>query len=202
MRLSEPLERHINANGRHYRADLDFRNVLAFLDILARRDILPEARCYLALKQIIRRPPKNDRKCAALIAAADRLLFRDERKRLDAGQRITDFEKDADYIKAAFLQAYGINLWRDRLHWQEFTALLGALPAGSKYMDILGIRARPLPEANKYNVKERESLIRAKAEYALELSDDEIKRSFAAGAFAMAESLKAYAAAKRGEGNG
>lgn len=203
MRLAEPLVRHIEANGRRYRVNLDFRRVLAFLDILARRDILPEARCYLAMKQIIRRPPKNDRKCAALITEMNRVLFRDDRKhRGAAGPRITDFEKDADYIKAAFLQAYGINLWRDRLHWQEFTALLGALPSGSKYTDILGIRARPLPDANKYNHKERENLIRAKAEFALELSADEAKRSFAAGALAMANSLKAYAAAKRGEENG
>ena len=200
MRLTETLPRTVTANGRHYRVDLDFRRVFAMLAAMRRDDLLPAARVYTALRCVMRRPPKNDARCLAVFAALCGVLFGERGKKPDTdGPKLTDFEQDADLIRAAFLQAYGINLWRDKLHWLEFTALLGALPSGSRYADILGIRARPMPEATKYNAKEREQLAMAKAACALDMTDEERAASYAAGLRAMSESMRAYALKAGGE---
>lgn len=168
MKLFERLPDTVTANGKTYRVNLDFRNVLRMIDALGRNDLLPGAREYVALKCVMKRPPKDT---GPLMAALRAVLF-PAAKKAD-GKKLTDFVQDADLIRAAFLQAYGINLWRDRLHWLEFIGLLSSLPDGSRYADILNIRARPIPKPTKYNAEERERLMRAKAEFAVEMTENE-----------------------------
>jgi hypothetical protein len=194
MKLHERLPEHVEVNGRRYRLDLDFRNVLRMMDTLGRDDLLPGAREYLALRCIMRKPPKRT---GPVLGAVRELLF-PERK--GDGQRLTSFEQDAGLIRAAFRQAYGIDLYRDRLHWIEFTELLSALPDGSRYSEVLGIRARPMPTPTKYNQQEREWLARAKAAYALELDEKERAKAYEQGVKALFAGLIAWAD-KGGETN-
>jgi hypothetical protein len=188
MKLYERLPDRVEVGGHKYRVDLDFRNVLRMMEVMGRDDLIPEARDWLALRCIMRRPPKKPRE---LLAAVRALLF-PARKGGD-GQRLTSFEQDADLIRAAFRQAYGIDLYRDRLHWLEFTALLSALPDGSRYSDVLGIRARPMPAATKYNQQEREWLAKAKAAVALEMDDKERAKAYEQGVKALFAGLVAWA---------
>ena len=74
-----------------------------------------------------------------------------------------------------------------------FTALLSGLPEGNRYTEIVGIRARPMPEANKWNAKEREWLAMAKAQYAIQMTDKEREASYQAGLHQMTLSLLSYA---------
>jgi hypothetical protein len=189
MMLHEKLPDSVTVNGRRYRLDLDFRNVLRMMDVMDRKDLLPGARAYVALKCVMKRPPKD---AAPVLAAVNALLF-PARKKSEKREKLTDLKQDADLIRAAFLQSYGVNLWRDRLHWFEFSGLLACIPGGSRYADIIGIRARPMPEATKYNAKEREWLMKAKAEYAVEMTAEEQERSYQEGLHNMAMSLLAIA---------
>lgn len=171
------------------------------METLGRDDLIPEARDWLALRCIMRRPPKHP---GPLLLAARALLF-PARKGGDDGRRLTSFEQDADLIRAAFRQAYGIDLYRDRLHWLEFSALLAALPEGSRYSDVLGIRARPMPAATKYNQQEREWLAKAKAAVALELDDKQRAQAYEQGVKALFAGLVAWAERapeQRGEDHG
>lgn len=190
MKLQERLPESIKVNGRRYKLDLDFRNVLRMMDILARNDLIPAARDWLALKCVVKRPPKH---YEALMDELRQLLFPAHKKTETDGKKLTSFEQDADLIRAAFRQAYGIDLYRDRLHWLEFSALLSALPEGSRYSEVLGIRARPMPAATKYNQAEREWLAKAKAACALEMSDDERERAYAEGVKSIFAGLLAWA---------
>ena len=173
MKLAERLPEHITVGRRHYRVDLDFRNVLRMMDVMEDETLLPSARNWRALRCVMRRPPRDTAKA---MEAVRRICFADTHK--GGGQRLTSFDQDADLIRAAFRQVYGIDLWRERLHWVEFSALLAALPDGSRYADILGIRARPMPKATKYNAEEREWLAKAKASCALRMSDKEQARAY------------------------
>lgn len=195
MKLHERLPDRVKVGRRTYRIDADFRNVLAMLDELRRDDLLPGARAYRALRCVMRHPPRD---ANAALAAVRAVLFPDSSESGE-GPKLTDFEQDADVIRAAFLQAYHINLWRDRLHWIEFRALLNALPDGSRYSEILSIRARPMPEATKFNAKEREWLIKAKAHYAVHMTERERETSYARGLHTMAMGLREMA--KRGGKN-
>lgn len=173
MKLHERLPDSVTAGGKTYRVDLDYRNVLRMIDVLGREEMLPSARDYVALKCVMKRPPKN---AGPVLAALRDVLFSADSE--PAEQKLTDFEQDADLIRAAFLQAFGINLWRDKVHWLEFTGLLGALPEGSRYADILGIRARPMPKPTKYNAEERAWLAKAKLKHAVRMTEREAQNKY------------------------
>ena len=185
MRLANELPSGVYVGRRFYRCDFDFRNVLRLMETLGRDDLLPEARDYLALKCIMRKP----KRVRETLTEVKRILFR--AKPQESGPKITDFDQDADYIRAAFWQTYGIDLWNVKLHWLQFSALLGGLPEGSRYMDILGIRARPMPEPTQYNAKERIALAKAKATYALKMTEEEEQEQLQKSLVLVAESLKA-----------
>lgn len=196
MRLQDALPRGVTVRGRFYRMDLDFRNVLRMMDVLAKEHLLPEAKAYLALRCVMKRPPRNT---LEVLAELRGLLFPQKAKKSEIQKKITDFEQDADLIRAAFLQTYGINLYRDPLHWFEFSSLLAGLPEGSRYSEILGIRARPMPAPNKVNQQERQWLAQAKAAYALQMTDQEREKSYQSSMRRTTASL--IALAKRGEKN-
>ena len=167
MKLYEMLPDGVTVDGKFYKMDFSFRNVFRMIDVLDRGDLLPEAKEYNALRCLCKKP----RNVHKVLAEVKRVLFPATRK--TDGQKITDFAQDAGLIRAAFRQAYGIDLYRDNLHWIEFTELLNAIPEGSRYAEIVGIRARPIPAPNKWNQKEREWLIRAKQDVAIEMTDKE-----------------------------
>lgn len=196
MKLQDKLPRGVTVGGKFYKLNLDFRNVLRMMDVLARDDLLPAARDYLALKCVTKRPKKP----AETLIAIRGILFPDTKKSADKG-KITDFAQDADLIRAAFLQVYGINLYRDKLHWLEFSSLLAGLPEGNRYSEVLGIRARPMPAPTKYNAEERRWLAQAKADLALRLTDKEREASLEKSLRNVAISLLALAG-KGGDGNG
>lgn len=62
------------------------------------------------------------------------------------------FEQDADYIYAAFLSCYGIDLTDSDMHWWKFRALFRALPQECELVKIMGYRTADLkgmPKAQK-----------------------------------------------------
>lgn len=177
MRINDRIPTHIEAGGRRYRIDTDFRNVIRMNEIMARVDLTDEARDWLALRCMMRHPPRRrDRQIEALKALRE-MLFSTKRGGVDE-KKITDIEQDAELIFAAFLQEYGVNLWRDQLSWFEFTALLAGIAEGTRYSDVLTIRARPMPKPTKWNVEERAWLAKAKAAHALELTDEEMAENY------------------------
>lgn len=165
MKLYEQLPNHIKFGGRKIRLNLDFRNVLRMIDILVQDDLTDEAREWLAMRCVCRHPVRG------MLPAVKKLLFPgkvDKNK-----ERIMDFAQDADLIRAAFQQAYGIDLFREKMHWFRFSCLLACIPEGTRYSDVLGIRAKPIPEATKYNSEEINWLIQAKSKVRLEISEKE-----------------------------
>lgn len=172
MKLQDRLPEGVTVDGKFYRLDFDFRNVLRMMDELDRDDVMPQARSYNALKCLTNRP-KNVEK---VLQAVKGLLF--EQKPKKDAKKVTDFVQDAGMIRAAFRQAYGIDLYRDKLHWLEFSELLNAIPEGSRYTEVIGIRARPMPAATKWNAEERQWLLKAKADVALHLSEKEQAKQY------------------------
>jgi hypothetical protein len=172
MKLQDTLPNGVTVDGKFYKLDFDFRNVLRMMDELGRDDVMPEAREYNAIKCLTKRP-KNVSK----VMDAVRVALFEKPPRADA-QKVTDFVQDAGLIRAAFRQVYGIDLYRDRLHWIEFTELLNAIPEGSRYAEVVGIRARPLPPATKWNADERKWLMKAKQDVAIHLSDEEQAKKY------------------------
>ena len=57
-----------------------------------------------------------------------------------------DYHCDAPYIVAAFQQAYGIDLTREKIHWWRFKALFAALPEDTLMAKIMGWRTMDLSD--------------------------------------------------------
>lgn len=55
------------------------------------------------------------------------------------------YEHDAGYIYAAFVEAYGIDLTENRLHWWQFRALFLGLPETVQFSKIMGYRMMEIP---------------------------------------------------------
>ena len=172
MKLHERLPDRVKVGRKHYRLDLDFRNVLRMMEILQRDDLMPKAREYLALKCIMKRP----RDTGAVLAAVKGLLFEETPSKDE--KKVTSFEQDAGLIRAAFRQAYGIDLYTEKLHWFAFSELLRNIPDGSRYAEVIGIRVRPMPKATKWNAEERQWLLKAKADVALHLTEAEQAKKY------------------------
>lgn len=183
MKLYEKYPDSVTVGGKRIRLDLDFRNVLRMMDILAEDDLMADARDYLAMKCICRHPRKGMKK------EVMKLLFTEGADH----ERITDFDQDADMIRAAFLQAYRIDLNTRKMHWFEFSGLLSCLPEGSMYTQVLSIRARPIPAADKYNAAEREWLMKAKALYAIRMTEKEQQTQYSRDVQKIGEFLLAFA---------
>ena len=175
MKLFESLPKGITVGKRFFKCDFDFRNVLRMLEIMQREDIYITARDYLCVKCLISRRMTLKTASEAYKVLCNTLF----EKRPETGEkRLTSFEQDAPLIRAAFWQVYGINLFKEKLSWFEFTELLQGLPEGNRYEEVIGIRARPLPAPTKYNQKEREWLLQAKQSVALHLTDKEQAKKY------------------------
>lgn len=121
-------------------------------------------------------------------------------KKTLSSQKLFDFEQDSELIYSSFLQCYNMDLRRKnmKLHWWNFISLFNGLSEDTKMMQVISIRARPLPKPTKYNIEERQNLMRLKSLYRLEISEEERKAQFQEGLAKMALSLTKIA--KKGEG--
>ena len=171
MKLQEGLPTSVMVGRRWYKLDLDFRNVLRMMDVLRDEGLTPEAQEYLAARCVTKHPGRG------VLDAVKTLLFGQETQE-QTHKRVTSFEQDAGLIRAAFWQAYGIDLYTARLHWLQFMELLQGLPEDTQYMNIVSIRARPMPPPTKYNREEREWLRKAKAHHAIRITDKEAESDY------------------------
>ena len=192
MKLQDRLPDGVTVGGRFYRLDFDFRNVLKMMEIMARDDLMPDAREYIALKCLTRHP----RNVSKVLAAVRALLF--EKPPKTDSKKATDFVQDAGLIRAAFRQEYGVDLYREKLHWIEFRELLNAIPEGNRYSEVIGIRVRPIPSPTKWNGEERAWLIKAKADVALDMSEEEREDKYQRDVAGIAAALLAWAGEKNG----
>lgn len=196
MKLQDRLPDGVTVDGKFYKMDFSFRNVLRMIEVLDDNNLMPGARAYNALHCLCKRP-KNVFK---VLEAVKGILFTAPRKK--DGQRVTDWVQDAGLIRAAFRQAYGIDLYRDKLHWIEFQELLNAIPEGNRYSEVVGIRARPIPAATKWNAHEREWLMKAKADVALEMDEAERMKRYQQDVANIASVLMGMARKKEVNENG
>ena len=159
----ERLPGAIEYQGKNYALDLSYAAVFVAADVLDDTRMDPRTRVAVALDILVKDPhPVDD----GLLEAVTGLL-REDRPKPD-GPKTMDIEQDWSYICAAFMQAYGIDLYADKkMHILKFRALLQAIPKSTKLAEIIGIRAAKIPAPNKYNREQIAELTRLKTLYAL-----------------------------------
>lgn len=165
MSLYQAPPETICVNGREYPIDTDFRVWVEFQSILTGDGKDQEKAGRLAgFMARLGFPPTNE----ALDAMLEFYTAESKEKNV-AAQRMRpmafDFQQDSEYIYAAFMGAYHIDLTTAHLHWWTFKALFKALPEDCELCKIMRYRTVDLKDVPK---EQRRFYQEQKARYSLE----------------------------------
>ena len=162
MTLYDKLPQTVTSGGKSYRLRPAWPNVLAALDLADDPGLSEYKQVEGALGLLVASPHPVS---AELLKDAVQAI---NPRSQSSGEKVIDLRQDWQYIYAAFVQAYNIDLFDRRdLHWMQFVALLKSLPKNTRISEIASIRSMDMPELTKHNGKYRAELARLKAEYAL-----------------------------------
>lgn len=164
--LTEIAPRSVEIEGQIYEIDADFRNFIRFEQLMFDPDIRDEHRGVLALNLFYPEIPQDFSRAFEQII---RLYSAGQTEKKSSGggkqKRIYSFEHDADYIFAAFLADYQIDLQEiDFLHWWKFRALFAGLKPDNLICKIMEYRAADL---SKLKGEEKKFYQKMQREYAL-----------------------------------
>lgn len=189
LSLAWEIEDVVEFNNKEYALNLEFSNVLRWYEAYYKDDNSQQEKVILTFQMIY---SLTEEEIVALeyevlehlyVSALKLILdVGDEpisaKEEMEPQRQLTsyepttkyfDFVEDAEYIFASFLYDYNINLIETRrqgkLHWNEFTALLGSLSEESKLRRVIAIRKMKIPD--KASTEERNEILEAKKAVAL-----------------------------------
>ena len=171
--LLDYLPETVKVDGIEYAISCDFRTGIIFEKILNDKELNNQEIVKTALELYYVDDMPSD-----IEDALDAILYfyscGNRKKSTGAGTksnsinqpRIYDFDHDADYIFAAFLTQYGIDLNEiEYMHWWKFQALFKSLESHNKIVEIMGYRATDLGSIK--DKKERSRIAKLKVLYAI-----------------------------------
>ena len=174
--LIDRLPDAVEISGVDYRINTGFRTAVLFELMMQDDFFYPAEKQDMALKLFF--PVCPDDVNAAMRAiiwfyeGGDRKKnSRELRKRRGNHRLIYSYDHDDQYIYAAFLQQYGIDLTSAKLHWWQFRALFLALDDTCKFCKIMHYRAMTIDP--KLSKEEQRFYRDMKEIYALPIDDDE-----------------------------
>lgn len=196
MKLYFDLPYELHYKGVKLKLTPFFNNVLYCLEVTKNKELEDEEiidNCFCALVDTNKRYSYKEK--LDIIKKVFELINEEKKNKNTSNKKTFDFIQDSQMIYAGFYQAYKIDLFeqRNKLHWWKFISLFQGLPKETRIMEIIDIRSRPLPKPTKYNGEKRAELIRLKALYSLEMTEEERERQFASGLNSMFDKLKSIA---------
>nr|WP_301907079.1 bacteriophage Gp15 family protein [uncultured Anaerostipes sp.] len=166
--LTDRLPGSVLVADREYRINTDFRVSVLFEEMIQDKNITEEQQLFI--EELMNIPEfEGDHEKARLLAkynsglalyypvipedlegAISQMLWfyqcgkTEEQKQSGKGKKqsqIYSFTHDADYIYAAFMEQYGIDLNAVELHWWKFSAMFAGLKEDCLISKIMGYRA-------------------------------------------------------------
>ncbi|EAD2410181.1 Gp15 family bacteriophage protein [Listeria monocytogenes] len=187
--LSQPLIDTIEFEGKSYKLDLAFDNVLLVFELLEddlNIIIQIENVLLLLFGEDFDFYDNLEKSIKLYQEVMENVIVKNSNaniKRDLAGNPMPEPEQkkyyslteDAEYIYASFLYDYNIDLFdvQGELHWDKFNALLISLSENSKFKQVVSIRQRK-PDKNMTSEQKRELKEMQKA-YALSKNQDELE---------------------------
>ena len=142
----------VNFRGGGYRTVPEYRRVVLATALLSDERVSPDRRVLKSLKLLLSGTSfframmlSKDGRRGLLNEILNLLNFSSEKNESfePRKQRLLSLEQDLELIRAAFLQAYGIDIVCDKLRWRDFISLLGNIPRCTKLFEVMSIRAVP-----------------------------------------------------------
>lgn len=156
--LIDLVPKTITIDNKEYEINSDFRTSILFELLMQDKSIKDNDKIYLALELYYPNIPDD------INSAIEKMLWfyrcgKDliTSKRKGKGKsdiKIYSFEYDDDYIYAAFMDQYGIDLQDIKyLHWWKFKAMFKSLKEDTEIVKIMRYRSMDLSKINDKNEK-------------------------------------------------
>lgn len=171
--LTDPPATHVWHENRYYTVNPSYDIVLDLQKVYRDSRLNDVDKINTALRILIVRPKRihmsTNQKMNLLQAIYDQCIKIPERHSPKNQQKVFDFDFDGEYIYSSFMEDYGIDLieQRGKLHWKKFLALFQGLSEKTKMREVMKIRSMEIPQLNRHNRKEIQSIMELKSYYAL-----------------------------------
>lgn len=142
----------ITVNGADYQVDTDFRAWVRFQGILISDGTDNEKAakvCEFMSKMGIPQTKESLDAVLKFYAGAST----ENQTKSGGNEQSYDFEKDSEFIFSAFLDSYGIDLTKEKLHWWRFKALFKSLPEDCQMCKIMMYRTIDIKKVPKEQQK-------------------------------------------------
>ena len=133
--LFENLPDTVEVSGKYYKIFTDFRDWIAFFDMMSDAGIEQKQKMLTALAWFLEKIPENlPEAYKALMDFAScsgmkKIPENQDKNSSNSGVPTLSWLYDSAYVLGAFRQVYNIDLIRmNYMHWWEFSALFEALP--------------------------------------------------------------------------
>ncbi|WKY44470.1 bacteriophage Gp15 family protein [Eubacteriaceae bacterium ES2] len=178
--ITQPLPKEINIDGELYPISWTFKTGIKFEELINDKSLSDEQRL---LKILMLYYP--DKIPCNISEAIEGLLWFFKGGQEDKPTRKTrskksskaqySFTQDSGLIYAAFVQAYGIDLFKvTKLHWWAFKELFACLPEDCMFSKVLTYRSISL--TSNMSKEQKEFYKEMKEKYRLEKSEFDIER--------------------------
>ena len=97
-----------------------------------------------------------------------------ENKHSESSDKIISFSQDEGAIYASFLSQYGIDLFRENLHWWSFINLLNSLDANTAFMKIISYRTVDCQSIKNKELRKFYKKMKNKYKITINMNDGEI----------------------------
>ena len=146
-------------NGHSYTLNADFRVIINIICACDDAELAMVEKQQVMLGNLYEPPLQREDFERGIQIAADFIAGGPGKAEEKAGAvqaKYYSFEKDADYIFAAFQQTHGIDLQAvEFMHWWKFLALFADLGANTVFCNLIGLRKRVA--TGKASKEERQS---------------------------------------------
>lgn len=162
-RLPETVE----VDGSLYPVHTSFKSWLRFLELVAARNTPPKKFDFMYADA---KPPSKLNGVAALLKFCNPPQELPRTQKDGPSDKVVDYSLDSDYIYAAFMENYGIDLVESDMHWYKFLALFKGLH-DTKLSEIIGYRLYEPPSGkpNEYT----KQMLKLKSAWELPTESDE-----------------------------
>ena len=155
--------------GKKYKINVDFRNIISFENILQDRSVDNSKKIEYGLRhfypaffyeenyiKLLRNPNLYKEACEKMIwfyKCGREDYHKTSGNNKGKNKQIYSYEFDDEYIYGAFYEQYNIDLAYDRVHWWKFKALLKSLKDDTEFIKIQGYRAYEGKDENMKNLR-------------------------------------------------
>ena len=163
------LPESIEVEGGLYYIQTSFKYWLRFLELLENKDTPPKDFDFMYKSK---KPSNRLDGLLALVQFGNPPQILPRIQKGEAGEKVIDYTIDADYIYAAFLEQYGIDLVTSNMHWYKFQALFRGLH-DTKLNEIIGYRLYEHKDGKKTDHDRQMEELRRAWELPLEADEED-----------------------------